>query len=155
MSSDKPFKLALCMANLSKDGKLLLTKRCKEKRTFPNAWVMAGGSIELGESLEYGAIREVFEETGILIDNESSITPLCLFEDTPGLNTTTTVARSGHIILFFKTQLSQNACDIILKLQESEVSEAIWMSQGDLKDILENKEGFRPEVKLDGVDSTG
>ena len=85
-------------------------------RAFPNAWVMAGGHIELGETLEFGAIREVFEETGIVIKNENSIAPLCMFESTPGMNSTTTVARGGHIILYFKTQLAQNACDIILKL---------------------------------------
>jgi nucleoside triphosphatase len=36
-------------------------------RKFPNAWVLPGGHIELGESMEKSVIREVFEETGIQI----------------------------------------------------------------------------------------
>jgi len=36
-------------------------------RNFPNAWVLPGGHLDPGESLEYGVIREVFEETGISI----------------------------------------------------------------------------------------
>ena len=36
-------------------------------RKFPNAWVMPGGHVELGESLEEALIREIHEETGIKI----------------------------------------------------------------------------------------
>lgn len=37
---------------------------------FPGAWVFPGGHLEIGESLEEGAIREVEEETGIHIDTQ-------------------------------------------------------------------------------------
>jgi nucleoside triphosphatase len=36
-------------------------------RVFPNAWVMPGGHIESGETLEEALIREINEETGIEI----------------------------------------------------------------------------------------
>ena len=32
---------------------------------FPNAWVFPGGHLDPFESLEQGAAREVFEETGV------------------------------------------------------------------------------------------
>ena len=36
-------------------------------RVFPNSWVLPGGHIDFGESLEEGVIRELSEETGINI----------------------------------------------------------------------------------------
>ena len=50
------------------EGKVLLTRRPKYMRKFPWAWVMPGGHIELGETLEQSVIREIHEETGIQID---------------------------------------------------------------------------------------
>ena len=45
-----------------------MTKRSKNLKVFPGAWVLPGGHIEIGESLEECAVREVFEETGIQIE---------------------------------------------------------------------------------------
>ena len=53
------------MAILDSEEKLLLTRRPKNFRTFPFAWVLPGGHIDSGESLEESVIREVNEEIGI------------------------------------------------------------------------------------------
>ncbi|MCT2535760.1 NUDIX hydrolase [Aquibacillus koreensis] len=46
-------------------GKILL-----QQRTYPNGvWGLPGGLMELGESTEQVAKREVLEETGLTIDN--------------------------------------------------------------------------------------
>lgn len=37
-------------------------------KIFPNAWVLPGGHIDNGESLEEGVVREILEETGIRIE---------------------------------------------------------------------------------------
>jgi 8-oxo-dGTP pyrophosphatase MutT (NUDIX family) len=68
MVSDHNVRLAVCMALFDSDDKLLMTRRSSHLNSFPRAWVMPGGHIELGESLEVGGIRELSEETGVTID---------------------------------------------------------------------------------------
>jgi mutator protein MutT len=48
---------------INKKGEILLLKRRKEP--FVGIWVMPGGSIEFGESLEEALEREIREETNI------------------------------------------------------------------------------------------
>jgi len=55
-----------------KNGQILMTKRSPKMRVFPYAWVLPGGHIEQYESLEAGVIREIFEETGINIEMDST-----------------------------------------------------------------------------------
>lgn len=38
-------------------------------RTDNDSWCFPGGAIELGEKVEQTAAREVFEETGLIVDN--------------------------------------------------------------------------------------
>ena len=56
------------MVVMSKDEKILVTQRSSKMNVFPNAWVLPGGHLEIGESLESGISREVYEEVGLKID---------------------------------------------------------------------------------------
>lgn len=56
------------MALLDSTHRLLLTRRSPNMSQFPSAWVMPGGHIDIGESMEDGVIREIWEETGIKIE---------------------------------------------------------------------------------------
>ena len=47
------------------DGRVLLIRRGKEP--LRGRWVVPGGTVELGETLEAAVVREVREETGILV----------------------------------------------------------------------------------------
>jgi 8-oxo-dGTP pyrophosphatase MutT (NUDIX family) len=47
-----------------KEGKVLL-----QKRRDNYCWSMHGGGVEIGESVEEAAKRELFEETGLIADN--------------------------------------------------------------------------------------
>ena len=50
-----------------RDGRVLLLKR--KGAHGEGTWAPPGGHLEFGESLEKCAIRETFEETGIVINN--------------------------------------------------------------------------------------
>jgi len=50
-----------------KDDTILLIRRGKPPR--PDSWSIPGGMQELGETTAQAAIREVFEETAIIIDS--------------------------------------------------------------------------------------
>ena len=48
-----------------KDNKILLVRR--DKPPADNLWAIPGGRVEIGETLQQAAEREIFEETGITI----------------------------------------------------------------------------------------
>jgi ADP-ribose pyrophosphatase len=48
-----------------KDGKVLLVKR--GIAPSKGMWAIPGGSLELGETLQQGAEREILEETGVVV----------------------------------------------------------------------------------------
>jgi len=60
---------------LTKDGKILLTQRSKDKETNPLKWEGPGGSVIKGETPIEGAKRETLEEIGLDIPKEN----FCLF----------------------------------------------------------------------------
>jgi 8-oxo-dGTP diphosphatase len=47
------------------DGKVLLVRRGQEP--LKGEWSLPGGALELGETLQKGLVREVFEETGLTV----------------------------------------------------------------------------------------
>jgi ADP-ribose pyrophosphatase len=53
------------------EGKVLLVKR--KRPPAKGLWAIPGGRIKLGETLKQAAERELFEETGIIIDAKQPI----------------------------------------------------------------------------------
>lgn len=54
------------------ENEILVTLRHPDKKEYPNFWENTGGSVLAGETSKAGAIRELFEETGI-IANENEL----------------------------------------------------------------------------------
>lgn len=61
---------------IMKDNKVLLGKRHDDPEKASSdlhgegTWTMPGGKMDFGETLEFGAAREVLEETGLVINKE-------------------------------------------------------------------------------------
>ena len=51
-------------------GRFLLMRRAPEKKTYAGCWGSTGGSVLAGESGPAGAVRELFEETGICVSED-------------------------------------------------------------------------------------
>lgn len=50
------------------NGELLLLRRANYMKTFGGKWCLPGGHIDKGEKSETAILRELKEETGIVID---------------------------------------------------------------------------------------
>jgi len=59
------------VAVINRDKKILLLKRGSTAPWNPNNYCFPGGTVESGETLEQAAIRELYEETGIEVDNNN------------------------------------------------------------------------------------
>ena len=63
------YGLVVCVWVYDGEGKLLLTRRAKEK-SFPGTWENSGGAVKAGETSRQAIARELFEETGIRAEAE-------------------------------------------------------------------------------------
>lgn len=59
------------VAVINRNKKILLLKRGPTAPWNPNNYCFPGGTVELNESLEQAASRELYEETGIVVDNNN------------------------------------------------------------------------------------
>lgn len=126
----------------NKNGDVLLQKRSKNKKLWPNLWdVTAGGHVLTGEFGMQALIREVKEELGIDI-SEEEITYLV---------GSTSINEKRNIINkhFNECYLIKKDVDMAnIKLQEEEVSEIRWFSKEEILRRIDNN--------FDGItDKTG
>lgn len=145
-----PIRLASCMVIQDKAGRVLLTKRSEKMKTFTGGWVLPGGHIDIGETFEECAVREIREETGIDIEingqqgNDMSymghpveLFPYFAYESSmpQKLNGEFTLALCpiGHLIITFYVKLNLNAVDIPVTLDANEVQAAVWMDKRSIE----------------------
>lgn len=63
-----PFVLSVKVLIINEQSELLMLRR-SDKTSHPHDWDYAGGGVDAGESPDDAARREVFEETGLVIDS--------------------------------------------------------------------------------------
>ena len=158
-TSKKIVSLAVCGLVFSQDNKLLLTRRPSYMRSFPSAWVFPGGSFDddVDTSLEGAISREVYEETGIQIPpaktNEWKLE--CLWESTFPTTTTTIPMKRHHLVFYLSTKLNQSSNDVKLKLCDTEVDAATWLSPDTIDSILSNNRLLTKQQQNDNNDIRG
>ncbi|KAF0973500.1 hypothetical protein FDP41_008204 [Naegleria fowleri] len=137
---------------------VLITKRAKHMRAFPNTYVVPGGSVEKqDESIYHAAARETFEETGIEIDCKC-LKPIYLWESAFPTSIDQGIPSRHHLIIYLHAKVnlfSENASkeeryENILKLQKEEVESASWIGLDVVSQIVEHIENGRemtPKLK--------
>ena len=58
---------------MNQEGKVLLQQRSFNKKKNPGKWAKTGGHVDAGETCDEAMKREVFEEIGIILDNDNFI----------------------------------------------------------------------------------
>jgi len=103
------------------DNEILLTLRHPDKKDYPSFWENTGGSVISGETSRVGAIRELFEETGI-IANENELFLLGTKKEETAFVDTYIVRKN--------IKLSE------LTMQEGETVGAQWVSLDKLDEMI-------------------
>ncbi len=106
---------------VSSDGKILIQRRSDNKKFMPGEWAATGGAAISGEDSFTAAGRELFEELGITSDETTLKNVLRLKRRNSLLD-----------IWLIVSDLTVEE----LKLQESEVAEARWVTLGELEEMV-------------------
>lgn len=107
------------------NGKLLIGKRAMTKKFLPGKYEMPGGHIELGETYEQAAARELKEEMGIDIEVGMPYNAFS-YTDQDNLHTT-------EINCFGKMKDPKQG----IRLDPSEVSDYRWVTEQELPSYLD------------------
>lgn len=109
----------------SDNGQILIQKRSQNKKLMPGEWAATGGAAVSGEDSFKAASRELFEELSI---NSTPETLKKLFR----------LKRRNSLLDVWTTKCNTPANE--LKLQESEVADAKWVSVPELKNMIKKGE---------------
>jgi len=112
--------VGVCGIVFNEEGKLLLMKH-KKKTPWYGYWIIPGGKLEFGESLENCIRREIKEEFGIEIKIEKLVTALVSKESEK--------VKHPIVLIFFLSKALSNE----LRIKEDEVKEAGWFSLEEIE----------------------
>jgi 8-oxo-dGTP diphosphatase len=109
-----------------KDSKVLLVKRAKPPAQ--GLWAIPGGSVELGETLQQAAEREILEETGITILAKK---PVFTFD---------VIEKDENSLIRFHYVIVDLVADYISgqPLPGDDAEEVRWVSSWELKNLDAN-----------------
>lgn len=126
------FHLVSSILTVNRKGELLLTLRHPDKKDYANLWENTAGSVLAGETSLMGAVRELFEETGIRVSGEEL----------------TLLRTQREHTAFVDTYLAQKSPQIEeLVMQEGETAAAKWVTLSQLDEMLSKGELARPVAR--------
>lgn len=111
----------------NKDGKFLISRRSKERKTYPLLLECQGGSVLAGETSIDGAIREIKEEVGIDLSKVHG-------------NVIFTKTRETFHDIMDVWLFEYNGKVDLSKATTNEVCETYWLTYDEIKKKFESRE---------------
>ncbi|XP_070768529.1 nucleoside diphosphate-linked moiety X motif 17 [Enoplosus armatus] len=137
--------------------RVLLTRRAKELRIFPNVWVPPGGHLEPDETLLDAGLRELKEETGLKLEPEA-VSPkiLGLWESVYPPMLSRGLPQRHHIVIYMllHSPLSHLQLQASLSPSPAEVSACLWADSRLVRAVVSSVDGEDGEVPLDDLPSS-
>ena len=117
------YMLAVHIYIVNSKGEYLMQKRSSTKEVLPGVWDTTGGAVTSGEDSRLGALREVEEEIGIILELDEQ-------------EYVTRIQREQSFvdIWFIKKDIEVEAC----VLQEEEVEAVKWVPAKEMIDHIMN-----------------
>jgi len=120
---------------LEYNGKILLTRRPAHMRTFPLCWVLPGGHVDMGETLDQAAVRELKEEINLNNDQIQHLQIFALWESIyPSYVAEMKTVKRQHLVVYFYCKLKSFPN---LKLQKEECDAGCWIDKQQVQHALE------------------
>ena len=120
-------------------NEILLQLRSKNSKHYPLHWdVSGGGHVNSGESYEECAKRELFEETGIRVDNLRFL----------GKHHFVLNGKRKRINSIYISKISSNIKTNTTKVDINEVAQIQWICIPKIKKMLKNNIKFHPECEF-------
>lgn len=102
------------------NGKVLILKRPEDEDVYPGIWELPSGKVEFGESLTDSIIREVKEETSLVISNPKLVGYFQYKINKPGLT-------KFSVQINFVSQINQ-----VDSIRLTEHETFTWVNEEDL-----------------------
>ncbi len=126
------------VALIDNNGRLLIQKRAVTKKDEPNKWDLSGaGHIDVDETPEEAAVREIHEELGINVE-ENELKLIDTYLNKVKLNEEIYI---NHFTYLFLVQKNISANDIVM--QKSEVSATMFVNKKEYINLLNNGDMVR------------
>ena len=124
--ADDEFHIVVSIITVNSKKQILVTHRDPNKEMYPNLWEVTAGSVISGEESRTAALRELFEETGIKINDNELIALKTLKGDTKGRRS------------FVDVYLVRKDVEIKnLTMQKGETTEAKWVTFSEFEKMAQ------------------
>ncbi|KAM9309229.1 nucleoside diphosphate-linked moiety X motif 17 isoform 1-T2 [Pholidichthys leucotaenia] len=134
--------------------RVLLTRRAKELRIFPNVWVPPGGHVEPDEMLLDAGLRELEEETGLKLDpDQLSPQILALWESVFPPMLSRGLPHRHHVVVYVLLRSPHTHLQLqpFLSPSPAEVSACLWADEQLVRAVVSAVDGEDRDVPLDGL----
>lgn len=125
------------------EGRVLVTRRSAAMRTFPGVYVLPGGHVDAGETLEEAARRELHEECGL--EAADGLRLVALYESCFPVEPEA-APRRQHVVAYLLAALPAGPGGGAVRGEPAEMDRFAWLGRAELGRVLGAEECGREET---------